>query len=123
MKNSSRKHDDISFVMIAAGLYIMFSRETVCEFDPGSLPTNLQAFWRKKMSSLYVLYDNPELNLRARSSQQLYQTISRMVDAFKLWNSVRIARCEMKMLPDYLLEDIGIERHMIDEVVGAPRHR
>ncbi len=46
-----------------------------------------------------------------------------MVDAFKLWNSVRIARREMKMLPDYLLEDIGIERHMIDEVVGATRHR
>lgn len=74
------------------------------------------------MSSLYVLYDNLELNLRARRATPLFQLIKRMVAAVRTWNNVRVARRELHAMPDYILRDLGIERSSIESVVSR-RHR
>lgn len=73
------------------------------------------------MSSLYVLYDNPELNLRVRRATPLFQLIKRVAAGVQVWNTKRIARRELNAMPDYILRDLGIERSAIDAVVGGRR--
>lgn len=68
------------------------------------------------MSSLYVLYDNLELNLRVRRATPLFQLIKRAVADVQAWNRTRKTRNELDRMPDYLLRDLGIERCDIDTV-------
>jgi uncharacterized protein YjiS (DUF1127 family) len=44
--------------------------------------------------------------------------VSRIVAAFKSWNSRRKAVRELNAMPDVLLRDIGIERYQITEAVN-----
>ncbi|KAA3622705.1 MAG: DUF1127 domain-containing protein [Proteobacteria bacterium] len=75
------------------------------------------------MSSLYVLYDNPELNLRVRRATPLFQIIKRMVVSVQDWNRARLARRDLSEMPDYILSDIGIERSAIESIATAHRRR
>jgi uncharacterized protein YjiS (DUF1127 family) len=70
------------------------------------------------MSSLYVLYDNPELNLRVRRATPLFQLIKRAVADVQAWNRIRATRNELNRMPDYLLHDLGIERSDINTVAS-----
>ncbi len=72
------------------------------------------------MSSLYVLYDNPELNLRSRRPAS-FAGVKRVVAELKAWNERRIARAELLAMPDYLLADMGIDRGNIDAVIDGLR--
>ncbi|GJL80814.1 MAG: hypothetical protein DHS20C01_04480 [marine bacterium B5-7] len=70
------------------------------------------------MSSLYVLYDNLELNLRARRATPLVQLLKQAATSFGEWNQARIARRELNEMPEYMLNDIGIDRREIRTVVS-----
>ena len=73
------------------------------------------------MSSLYVLYDNPELNLRVRPATPIFQLVRRAVAALRTWNDRRIARGELRAMPNYILRDLGIDHASIDAVVRGRR--
>ncbi len=75
------------------------------------------------MSSLYVLYDNPELNLRARRATPLVQLIKRLVADVRAWNKARLTRGQLDRMPDYILRDVGIERAEIDSVARTMARR
>jgi uncharacterized protein YjiS (DUF1127 family) len=68
------------------------------------------------MTSLYVLYDNPELNLKLRRATPVMVAIKRALTRFEKWNDSRLARAQLGRMPDYLLRDVGIERCDIDRV-------
>ncbi len=74
------------------------------------------------MSSLYVLYDNPELTLRRRLPAAS-PVLKRVVTDLRNWNERRIARNELLAMPDYLLADMGIDRSNIDTVIDGLRRR
>lgn len=73
------------------------------------------------MSSLYVLYDNLELNMRVRRATPLFQLIKRAIANVQAWNNARIARRELNEMPDYILRDLGIEPAAIESIVTARR--
>ncbi len=75
------------------------------------------------MSSLYVLYDNPELNMRVRPAMPQFQLIKKVVADVREWNSLRVARHEINAMPDYILDDLGMERSEIADVVGGVSYR
>ena len=73
------------------------------------------------MSSLYVLYETPELNLRHRRAAT-FPALKQVAADLRKWNDRRLARRELRAMPDHLLADMGIERGQIDEVVDNMRH-
>ncbi len=75
------------------------------------------------MSSLYVLYDNLELNLRVRRATPLSQLVRRAAEAFENRSKARAARRTLSAMPDYLLRDLGIERDAIDNVARGLANR
>ncbi len=71
------------------------------------------------MSSLYVLYDNPELNLRARRPAPLLPLIRRVLAEVRRFRRARATANQLHRMPDYLLRDLGIERGQIDSVARS----
>lgn len=75
------------------------------------------------MSSLYVLYDTPELNLRARRGTPLFQLVKRVIARWQVWNNARVTTRELDRMPDYILRDLGIERSQIGDVARSMAQR
>ena len=75
------------------------------------------------MSSLYVLYDNPELNLRVRPATPLFQLAKRVVADVQAWNNARVTARQLDRMPDYILRDLGIERTDIASVARSMAQR
>ncbi len=45
--------------------------------------------------------------------------LRKLVEAFKNWNTRRLAKAELRAMPNYLLNDIGIRRELIDQYVDG----
>jgi uncharacterized protein YjiS (DUF1127 family) len=45
--------------------------------------------------------------------------LRRLVANMKAWNVRRIAKTELRAMPDYLLKDIGVRRELVDAYVDG----
>lgn len=60
------------------------------------------------MSSTYVFYDSPELNVSRRL--ELPASMVKMIDRLIDWNARIEARQAVRSLPDYLALDMGLNQ-------------
>ena len=72
------------------------------------------------MSSLYVLYAGSSLEISARRRNPgFFEELSGMFSSMKVRMERRKAIRELSRLPDRMLQDIGIERDHIEQVVDG----